>query len=235
MARIRYLKPDFFKDEDLATLPMEVRLFYAGLWVNADRAGRLEDRPKRLKVEIFPYEDVDIDNCLKQLAHPKGSGKPYIIRYQVEGESFIQIVNWEKHQKPHHTEKESVIPGPMEKGMGMGMGKGMGSVHNPTTTLKNGELTVKEPLKVVIDQKSEWYLSLSTDYKNINIDQEYERFIKWEKDNYRKNHKKAFRNWLNNSEKWKTEKEGKNGRPGQNIESDRGKKLRAVTKVVDVS
>ena len=52
MARIRSLKPEFFKDEDLALLPFEARILYSGLWCYADREGRLEDRPKYLKADI---------------------------------------------------------------------------------------------------------------------------------------------------------------------------------------
>ena len=61
MPRIRYLKPCFFKDEDIASLPHQTRLLYQGLWVLADKEGRLEDRPKRIKAEIFPYEEIDIE------------------------------------------------------------------------------------------------------------------------------------------------------------------------------
>src|SRR3990167_7392881 len=131
MSRIRYLKPDFFKDEDLAKLPFEIRLLFAGLWNFADKEGRLEDRPSRLKAEIFPYDPVDVEKGLKLLTREKQSShKPFIVRYEIEGQRFIQILNWEKHQKPHHTEKESVIPPlgngyvPLEKGMEKGMEKG---------------------------------------------------------------------------------------------------------------
>ena len=91
MARIRYLKPDFFKDEDLATFPYETRLCFAGLWNFADKAGRLEDRPKRLKVEIFPYDKVNMEKCLKELSQIKnGSYKPFIQRYEVNNEKYIK-------------------------------------------------------------------------------------------------------------------------------------------------
>ncbi len=144
MARIRYLKPDFFKDEDLAMLPLETRLFFAGLWCLADKAGRLEDRAGRLKIEIFPYDDIDIEQCLQQLAKPKkNSGQPFINRYETDKQRYIQIINWDKHQKPHHTEKESQIPPTtplMEKGMGMGMEKQL----KASTRLSNGDITVKQ-------------------------------------------------------------------------------------------
>jgi hypothetical protein len=113
MARIRYLKPDFFKDEDIKELPYEVRLFYQGLWVQADREGRGEDRPERLKIEIMPYDDVDAEKIMQVLACPKKNGKrPFITRYVIDGERYYQIINWQKHQKPHKTERDSDIPPP---------------------------------------------------------------------------------------------------------------------------
>ncbi len=105
MARARSLKPGFFKNEELAGLPFEHRLLFQGLWVLADRAGRLEDRPKRIKAEIFPYDQVDTDAGLTSL-HESG----FIIRYRADGGTFIQISTWAKHQRPHHQEAESEIP-----------------------------------------------------------------------------------------------------------------------------
>jgi hypothetical protein len=109
MARIRYLKPEFFTDEDLADLPFEARLLFAGLWCHADKAGRLEDRPKYLKAMIFPYDpQVDLDRLLGLLIN-----KPFINRYKTEdGRCYISIPSWTKHQSPHHTEKDSSIPPP---------------------------------------------------------------------------------------------------------------------------
>jgi len=118
MARIRYLKPDFFKDEDLKELPYEVRLFYAGLWCYADKEGRLEDRPERLKIEILPYDKINPEKILTQLTKNKRNGrKPFILRYEINGEKYIQILQWHKHQKPHHTEKDSEIPAPTREQM----------------------------------------------------------------------------------------------------------------------
>jgi hypothetical protein len=113
MARIRYLKPDFFKDEDIKELSFEARLFYQGLWVQADRDGRGEDRPERLKIEIMPYDEVDAEGIMQMLAHHKKNGKrPFIVRYEIDGEKYYQIINWQKHQKPHKTERNSDIPPP---------------------------------------------------------------------------------------------------------------------------
>jgi hypothetical protein len=137
MARIRYLKPEFFTDEELSELPFEARLLYAGLWCHADKSGRQEDRPKYLKAMIFPYDRVDIEKLLELL-----SQKPFINRYETDGKRFIEIPSWDRHQKPHHTEKESTIPpGPPQD-----KGKGELKQLNPSKELRNGLITVKEPL-----------------------------------------------------------------------------------------
>jgi len=105
MARARNIKPGFFKNEELVNLPFEVRLFFIGLWTLADREGRLEDRPKKIKMEIFPGDNVDVLDCLDKL---EKSG--FIHRYEIEEYKYIQIVNFLKHQNPHHKEAPSTIP-----------------------------------------------------------------------------------------------------------------------------
>lgn len=149
MARIRYLKPDFFKDEDLAEHPYWIRLLFAGLWNIADKEGRLEDRIKRIKVDVFPYDNVDIEKGLQELSKPKNaSKKPFIQRYEVNGDKYIQIVNWHKHQKPHHTEKESEIPPapPLNtNGKGNGDGEPARSELEVKQPINNVSLTVKTP------------------------------------------------------------------------------------------
>ena len=109
MARSRNIKPAFFQNEDLADLPFETRLLFIGLWTIADRCGRLEDRPRRIKGSLFPFDDIDADALLQQLAD---SPDRFIIRYEIDGQRYIQITNFEKHQNPHIKETVSVISAP---------------------------------------------------------------------------------------------------------------------------
>jgi hypothetical protein len=109
MARARNLKPGFFKNETLAECSPLARLLFSGLWCLADRAGRLEDRPKRIRAEVLPYDDGSVDDMLDEL-HRAG----FILRYQVGDERFIQVLNFTKHQNPHCREPESTIPAPVE-------------------------------------------------------------------------------------------------------------------------
>ena len=111
MARIRSIKPDFFLDDEITTLPYQARLAFIGLWCQADKKGRLEDKPRHLKAVIFPYDEIDMENTLERLSnHPKTEGQPFITRYETDGHKYIQVNNFTKHQRPHHTEQESKIP-----------------------------------------------------------------------------------------------------------------------------
>lgn len=107
MARSRNIKPSFFKNEHLIDLQPLDRLLFIGLWTLADREGRLEDRPRRIKIELFPGDSYDVETGLANLA-----GKGFIERYEVDSEQYIQIEAFTKHQKPHHKEIASDIPAP---------------------------------------------------------------------------------------------------------------------------
>lgn len=107
MARSRNIKPGFFRNADLAELPYEARLLFVGLWTIADREGRLEDRPKQIKMEIFPADNLDCDQLLNDL-----SATGMVIRYEIEGKRYLQVTNFSKHQNPHKDEKQSTIPAP---------------------------------------------------------------------------------------------------------------------------
>jgi hypothetical protein len=53
----------------------------------ADREGRMEDRPKRIKGELFPFDSIEVDPLLVELERWS-----FIRRYEVAGTKFIQIM-----------------------------------------------------------------------------------------------------------------------------------------------
>lgn len=110
MARQRTIKPGFFKNDLLAEMPPSTRLLFIGLWTLADREGRLEDRPKRIKGELFPYDDLDAADIDTALGHLHAAG--FILRYTDAELPYIQVVNFLKHQNPHVKEQASIIPVP---------------------------------------------------------------------------------------------------------------------------
>lgn len=109
MSRARNIKPGFFRNDRLAECDPLARILFAGLWCMADREGRLEDRPKRIKAECLPYDDCDADRLLEQL-----SDRGFITRYVIDGSAFIAINEFGKHQNPHVKEAASTIPAPGE-------------------------------------------------------------------------------------------------------------------------
>ena len=107
MARTRNIKPGFFTNDKLLECDPLARILFAGLWCHADREGRLEDRPKKFKIEILPADDCNVADLLAQLERNE-----FITRYVVGGISYIQVLSFHKHQKPHVNETASEIPAP---------------------------------------------------------------------------------------------------------------------------
>lgn len=111
MARARNIKPGFFTNDTLAEVHPLGRLLFIALWTMADREGRLEDRPKKIKAEALPYDNANVERLLNDLQK-----FGFILRYKSGGAGFIQVLNFCKHQNPHIKEPTSTIPAPVEHG-----------------------------------------------------------------------------------------------------------------------
>lgn len=110
--RARNIKPSFFKNEFIGELPFEARILFIGLWLMADKDGFIEYRPKRIKAEIFPYDNMDSRKIMKLLdLSCKGNPLDSVLKTWFENgiPRFIEIVNFKKHQSPHKNEKSSEI------------------------------------------------------------------------------------------------------------------------------
>lgn len=155
MARSRNIKPGFFTNDELAECLPLARILFAGLWTIADKEGRLDDRPKKIKAMVLPFDDVDCDVLLQQLHNHK-----FINRYQVNGDSYIQVTNWKKHQNPHCKEAASEIPEPVENDKSTGQEQCKDDkdedkkepepkqvIENTEAPLKHRASTVQEPVE----------------------------------------------------------------------------------------
>lgn len=113
MGRIRTVKPEFFKHEDLfdaeraSGLPL--RLAFAGLWTCCDREGRFEWRPRSIKTDVMPYDDVDFAAVLDALA-----AHGFVRRYTVAGKDYGCVPGFARHQLINPRETPSKLPSPPE-------------------------------------------------------------------------------------------------------------------------
>lgn len=108
--RARNIKPGFFENEKLAELPPLTRILYIGLWCYADREGRFEWRPKRIKAVILPYDNCDIDEMLMSL-----HVMTFIDMYETPSGTIGLIPKFNEHQNPHPHEAKSKLPGKAEQ------------------------------------------------------------------------------------------------------------------------
>jgi hypothetical protein len=145
VGRIRTIKPDFFRHEDLQELQsstaLPVMLVYAGLWTQADREGRFKWAPRILKLDILPFLDFSMEATLDTLERAA-----FVRHYEIDGKGYGDIPSWSKHQVINVREAQSTIPpfdsacmcthvqehdesvhaGGEGKGKGKGSGKGSG-------------------------------------------------------------------------------------------------------------
>jgi len=113
MARIRSIKPEFFRHHDLYLAEIEyglpLRVAFSGLWVCADKEGRFKWQPKQLKLDVLPYDELDFLNVLVALEETG-----FIQYYQHEGKEYGFIPTFKDHQRITGTEatNESKLPCP---------------------------------------------------------------------------------------------------------------------------
>jgi hypothetical protein len=119
MARIRTIKPEFFRHGGLFDAEIEtglpLRVAFAGLWSACDREGRFMWRPRQLKLDALPFDQVDFAQVLDAL---RAGG--HVVRYTVNGVDYGCIPSWKRHQVINNRETESILPLPCELSLAAG-------------------------------------------------------------------------------------------------------------------
>ena len=97
MARIRTIKPHFFRSYDVAALSYRARLTWIGLWTYVDDEGRGRDDARIIKGELWALEDdvtwKDVQRDLTEL-----SRSAHVVRYTSDGRDYLCIPTWLDHQ-----------------------------------------------------------------------------------------------------------------------------------------
>jgi len=94
MARIRNIKPDFWTDEKLVELDPWERLLFIGIWNFVDDEGYMPYSPKRIKMQVFPGDSLDVSRGVQNLISIGA-----LTLYDSEAGQILKVTNWSKHQK----------------------------------------------------------------------------------------------------------------------------------------
>lgn len=123
--RIRSIKPEFWRSDDVNDMRIEDRLLFVGLWSYVDDNGVGIDRHSDICADLFahdlsvsPHDTLmRVHDGLKRL-----SDMGVIVRYSVGRKNFMEITNWEKHQRinrpspgryPRSSDQEAEIQDPL--------------------------------------------------------------------------------------------------------------------------
>ena len=109
MVRIRTVKPELARHELLYELEISTGLPLRFAWVMlftvCDREGRFKWRPRAMKPDILPHDDLDFARVLDAF-HAGG----LIVKYRVGEEWYGQVPTFRKHQTINNRESDSLLP-----------------------------------------------------------------------------------------------------------------------------
>lgn len=111
MARIRTIKPEAFRSRTVKKLSYPTRWTFFGLLVQVDDKGRGIDDIDLIRADIYPLEmdevsAKDVEMHIEELCAP---GIDMVCRYSVDGERYLHVINFAKHQRINRP-SESHIP-----------------------------------------------------------------------------------------------------------------------------
>lgn len=98
--RIRNIKPEFWRSDDITALSLEDRLLFIGLWSYVDDNGVGIDDHRRVAADLFAFEDDQ--NAIREFVREglmRLSVGPLVSRYEVSGKRYLYINGWDKHQR----------------------------------------------------------------------------------------------------------------------------------------
>jgi hypothetical protein len=93
--RIRTIKPDFWTDEKVVELSPWARLLFIGLWNIADDHGRLIYSPRKIKLQLFPADSIEVGDLFRELI----DRRLVLIYKNGDSTQYLQVKHFAEHQK----------------------------------------------------------------------------------------------------------------------------------------
>lgn len=111
--RKRTIQPNIWQDENFGLLKNPLaQLIYIGCITQADDDGRMIGHPAVIKSSLFPYGFITLEQVFDALDELIAKMKNFIY-YEVDKNYYIQLKNWDKHQKQQGDRRQkSLFPAP---------------------------------------------------------------------------------------------------------------------------
>jgi hypothetical protein len=187
MGRIRTIKPEFPHSESMGRVSRDARLTFILLWTLSDDSGRLRGSSRMLASLLFPYDNDAkdlIDGWLSELER-----EGCVVRYMIDGTSYLQVCNWLNHQKIDKPSR-SKIPTPEEGSRILANSRDMSS-EDQGSRIKEGikdqgstsasATPTRSPAVLKVSRGTinpEWFLDLKLAYPNRAGDQGWRKALK---------------------------------------------------------
>ena len=98
--RIRSIKPEFWRSDDITALSREHRLLFVGLWSYVDDNGVGVDDYRAIAADLFALEDdqKEVRDFVRE-GLATLSRALLVARYMVDGKAYLFITSWDRHQR----------------------------------------------------------------------------------------------------------------------------------------
>ena len=104
--RIRTIKPEFWRSDDIAALSIEDRLLFIGLWSYVEDNGVGRDDPQLIQCDLYPHDIFTEASVRTHGGLMRLSQQGLITRFEgPDGRRYLQINSWDKHQKINRPSK----------------------------------------------------------------------------------------------------------------------------------
>jgi hypothetical protein len=249
--RIRSIKPEFWRSEDIASLDIPTRLLFVGLWSYVDDNGVGDARVSSIAADLFA-SDLSADPAQTLIRVSDGldrlSEKGMICRYTADGKSLLFVTAWEAHQLVRQPSKGHCYPLPSADSLSPASGVITPSADSAQTLRTGageqgnrgegaGEQRSSDPLS---PDESDDAHRIPADWRpnqthvdkaaslHLDVKSEYQRFREHAERKHRrlKNWNAGFTNWLRKQAEYRQERQG--SRPSTPSTYDQGAEVHDI-------
>jgi hypothetical protein len=114
MARNRSISPDFWTRETVIDCTAMTRLLFIGLWNFADDFGVQPLRPRTIRMQVFPGDELSNDTVRAMIKEP--TSRNLVRIHEVDEQEYVSIADWEQFQRvgKHAGRRYPPVPSPRD-------------------------------------------------------------------------------------------------------------------------